>query len=180
MTVLKTTRAEQCTQEETQGNLSRGCPAAVPSQPLSPTEVCVGGNLAGHICLPGVERSCHVGLTPASAIARRRPELSPKTLKMCPSGCKPTMKRLQKEPVCPDQDLPELFSPARPCSLLLTLRDTSPLLVEKQGTDRAVNAQISQTGRSPAWRVHPFPQMPGKEERTSGPCGHEELGWFQL
>lgn len=129
--------------------MSCGCPMAVPSLPLSPTEVCVGGNLAGGICLPGVGRGRHVGLTPASAIASRRPKLSPKTLKMCPPECKPA-KRLQRVPVCPDQDLSELFSPSPgSSSLLLTLRDsfveTCPLLAEKQGAGTTVNTQISHT-----------------------------------
>lgn len=96
--------------------------------------------LAGCICLPGVERSCNVGLAPASAIARR-PEPSPKTLKMCPPECKPAKKRLQRVSVCPDQP--------RSSSLLLSLRDsfvdTCPLLLEKQGADTAVNTQISHT-----------------------------------
>lgn len=42
--------------EEAQGDLSCGWPSAVPSQTLSPTEVCVGGNLAGCACLsPSLE-----------------------------------------------------------------------------------------------------------------------------
>lgn len=96
--------------------------------------------LAGCICLPGVERSCHIGLTPASAIARR-PELSPKTLKMCPPECKPAKKRLQRVLVCPDQP----GSSSLLLSLCGSFVDTCPLLVEKQRGDTAVNTQISHT-----------------------------------
>lgn len=71
------------TQEEAHGDLSCGCPPAVPSRTLSPTEVCVGGNLAG----------LHLSLSLELASPRPHPwqgdlELSPKTLKMC--VCPPT------------------------------------------------------------------------------------------
>lgn len=70
--------------------------------------------------------------------------------------------------MCPDQDLPELFSPARPCSLLLSLLDsyaeTCPLLVEEQGADTAVNAQfLTQGGHLPREFIL-FPRCLGKEK----------------
>lgn len=79
--------------------------------------------------------------------------------------------------MCPDQDLPELFSPARPCSLLLSLLDSyaepCPLLVEEQGADTAVNAQFLTQGGHLLREFILFPPMPGKGEGTSDPCSHE-------
>lgn len=93
------------TQEEAHGDLSCGCPPAVPSRTLSPTEVCVGGNLAGlHLSLSLEWREVAMLASPRPHPWQGDLELSPKTLKMCPPPtpqCNPAWRGLQRVSVYP-------------------------------------------------------------------------------
>lgn len=171
LTVLKTTRTEQCTQEEARGDLSCACPVAVPSLTYLLQRSVWEEIWQGRICLPGVERRCHVGLTPASsAIARRQPSGLPQTLKMCPPECKAAKKRLQRVSECPGQtNLSFSFQP-QSSSLLLSPRDRALLRdmssVGGKAGDRHSSGQVSHTSNVTCLGCasFSFPRWLGKEK----------------